>query len=415
MASRTAVPAASQTLSFGLVVMTGLAIMLNYIDRGAVSIAAPLIKDEMGLSATGYGLVVSAFFWTYVPVLVLAGWLADRLSVWKLMAGGVATWALATLLMGFSGGLVSLVVLRLLMGVGEGVAFPSGSKLMARAPEARRGIANIALSGGLAMGPLVGTLAGGAILAAYGWRPMFIVFGLATLLWLLPWMRLRNEVDAPLPEDAAAAVAYPRLLRTRSLWAIAVYHFTCTYALYFVIAWLPLYLVKVRGYDIADMALLTAVFYLAQTGGAAVSAWLADWLIGGGRDVSAVRRGVGLVATAIAAAGILAIAQTDTTTALLAWLVPTGACFGAVTGTLFVVGQSLAGPASAGRWVGVQSGFGNLAGVIGPVVTGAIVDAAGYSPAFYLTAGIAVAGGLVFAIGVPKVVAEDWSAAPTRV
>jgi ACS family D-galactonate transporter-like MFS transporter len=388
--------------------MVGLAIMLNYIDRGAVSIAAPLIRDEMGLSNTAYGLVVSAFFWTYVPVLVLAGWLADRVSVWKLMAGGVAVWALATLLMGFAGGLTALVILRLAMGVGEGVAFPSGSKLMARAPEARRGIANIALSGGLALGPLVGTLAGGAILSAYGWRPMFVAFGLVTLLWVLPWWRFRREVDAPLPAEAAGAVGYGVLLRTRSLWAISLYHFTGTYALYFVIAWLPLYLVKVRGYDIADMALLTAIFYLAQTAGAALSGWIADSLIAAGRDVSAVRRGVGLAATSFAAVGILAIAQTGSTLALLAWLVPSGLCFGAVTGTLFVVGQTLAGPASAGRWVGVQSGFGNLAGVIGPVVTGAIVDTMGYSPAFYLTAGITLAGALVFALGVPRVVAERW-------
>ena len=97
--------------SAALVVMVGLAIMLNYVDRGAVSIAAPLIKDEMGLSATGYGLVVSAFFWTYVPVLLLAGWLADKVSVHRLMAVGVAIWALATLMMGFAGGLVSLVLL----------------------------------------------------------------------------------------------------------------------------------------------------------------------------------------------------------------------------------------------------------------------------------------------------------------
>jgi MFS family permease len=408
MASSTASIAPRQQLSVGLVVMVGLAIMLNYIDRGAVSIAAPLIKDEMGLSATGYGLVVSAFFWTYVPVLVLAGWLADRVSVWKLMAGGVAIWALATLLMGFAGGLASLVILRLAMGVGEGVAFPSGSKLMARAPEARRGIANIALSGGLAMGPLVGTLAGGAILELWGWRPMFVLFGAITLLWLLPWMRLRSEVDAPLKTDEANAVSYGRLLRTPSLWAISVYHFTGTYSLYFIIAWLPLYLVKVRGYDIADMALLTALFYLAQTLGAAASAWLGDRLIAGGADVSKVRRGIGLVATTIAAIGILAIAQTTTTAALLAWLVPTGTCFGAVTGILFVVGQSLAGPASAGRWVGIQSGFGNLAGVTGPVITGAIVDSTGYQPAFYLTAAIAIGGGLVFALGVPRVAAVDW-------
>ncbi len=409
MASR-AIPATVRDgPSFALVVMVGLAIMLNYIDRGAVSIAAPLIKDEMGLSATGYGLVVSAFFWTYVPVLLLAGWLADKMSVHRLMAIGVAVWALATLLMGFAGGLVSLVVLRLCMGIGEGVAFPSGSKLMARAPEAKRGTANIALSGGLAMGPLVGTLAGGVILAAWGWRPMFLVFGAVTLLWLLPWARLRAEVDAPPESGAAPAVAYPRLLSTRALWAMSVFHFSGTYALYFIIAWLPLYLVKVRGYDITDMALLTALFYAGQTVGAALSGHLADRVIASGQRGSRVRRIVGVTCSAISAIGVLAIGRSDTTAALMFWLILTSLCFGTITGILFVCGQTLAGPASAGRWIGVQSAVGNLAGITGPVITGAIVDTAGYGPTFALTAGIIIAGGLVFAFGVPRIAPVDWA------
>ena len=394
--------------STALIIMVGLAIVLNYVDRGAVSIAAPLIKDEMGLSATGYGLVVSAFFWTYVPVLVLAGWLADRVSVWWLMAGGVAVWALATLLMGFAGGLATLIVLRLLMGVGEGVAFPCASKLMARAPEHRRGAANIALSGGLAFGPLVGTLVGGAILVRYGWRPMFIVFGLMTLAWLVPWLRRRAEVDAALGDDGQDAVAYGRLLRTPSLWAVSAYHFSGTYSLYFILAWLPLYLVKVRGYDIGDMALLTAFFYLGQTVGAALSGAIGDRLIAAGRPSSAVRRGIGLIASATAAVGIIAIAQTTTTLVLMAWLLPTSLAFGTVTGILFVAGQTLAGPGSAGRWVGLQAGIGNLAGITGPVITGAIVDSAGYGPAFTLTAVVTVIGALVFAVGVPTLAPVDW-------
>ena len=393
-----------------LIVMVGLAIVLNYVDRGAVSIAAPLIKDEMGLSATGYGLVVSAFFWTYVPVLVLAGWLADRVSVWWLMAGGVAVWALATLLMGFAGGLASLVVLRLLMGVGEGVAFPCASKLLARAPEDKRGSANIALSGGLAVGPLVGTLVGGAILVHYGWREMFVVFGAMTLLWLVPWLARRAEVDAPLGNGSAGAVAWGQLLRTPSLWAVSLYHFSGTYTLYFILAWLPLYLVKVRGYAIGDMALLTAFFYLGQAAGAALSGTINDRLIKAGRSSSVVRRRTGLIGSGVAAIGIVAIAQTTSTLALMAWLLPTSLAVGAVTGILFVAGQTLAGPQSAGRWVGVQAGIGNLAGVTGPVITGAIVDSVGYGPAFILTAAVAVGGAVIFAIGVPRVAPIAWAA-----
>lgn len=406
MASKSVEPAAGPSLA--LVLMVGAAIMLNYIDRGAVSIAAPLIKDEMGLSATGYGFVVSAFFWTYVPFLLLSGWLADRASVHWLMAGGVAIWALATLAMGLAGGLTALVVLRLAMGVGEGVAFPCASKLMARAPEAKRGTANIALSAGLAMGPLVGTLAGGAILAAYGWRPMFVIFGAVTLLWLLPWARLKGEVDRPAAPDAAAAVAYPRLLATRPLWAMSAYHFSGTYALYFVIAWLPLYLVKVRGYDITDMSLLTAIFYLGQTIGAGASAGIADRIIAGGRPAGQVRKAMGLVCAAVAAIGVLAIGWSTTTWALVAWLLPTSLAFGTTTGILFVCGQTLAGPASAGRWIGVQSAVGNLAGIIGPVITGAIVDAGGYGPAFVLTAAIIAGGAIAFAFGVPRLTMVGW-------
>jgi ACS family D-galactonate transporter-like MFS transporter len=408
MASRPLAVESPPGPSLALIVMVGLVIVLNYIDRGAVSIAAPLIKDEMALSATGYGLVVSAFFWTYVPMLVLAGWLADRVSVWWLMAGGVAVWALATLLMGFAGGLLSLVVLRLLMGVGEGVAFPCASKLLARTPEERRGSANIALSGGLAVGPLVGTLMGGFILERHGWRAMFIVFGLMTLVWLVPWLRRRAEVDAPLPADAGETVAYPELLRTPSLWALSAYHFSGTYTLYFILAWLPLYLVKVRGYDIGDMALLTALFYVGQAVGAALSGRIGDALIARGQTPSMARRGLGLAGSGVTALGVIAIGQTGTTPALMLWLIITSLAIGTVTGILFVVGQSLAGPAAAGRWVGVQAGIGNLAGVIGPVITGAIVDAMGYGPTFALTAGVAVLGAVIFAVGVPRITQIGW-------
>jgi ACS family D-galactonate transporter-like MFS transporter len=327
------------------------------------------------------------------------------------MGAGVGIWALATLATGFAGGLLSLVLLRLMMGVGEGVAFPSASKLMARAPEHRRSTANIALAAGLAAGPLVGTLAGAAILERYGWRPMFILFGLATLLWLLPWSRMGRQVDRPRDEsDDSHACAYPVMLRTPSLWGITTLHFTGTYGLYFIIAWLPLYLVKVRGYDVTDMALLTAMFYFGQTVGAFASGGLIDRIIAGGSNAGRVRRAATIIGFSIGFVGIVAMALTSTTWALIAVLIPTSLVFGSNTGLLFTIGQTLAGPASAGRWVGVQSSIGNFAGILGPVITGVIVDRAGYMPAFFLTAAIGAVGVLAFVIGVPKVTAVAWPA-----
>jgi len=98
-----------------LVFLLGTAVFLNYVDRGAISIAAPKLKDELGLSAEAYGLVFSAFFWIYAPVQFFAGWLCDRFSVYRLMAIGIMIWAGATLLMGFAGGFLSLLVLRVML------------------------------------------------------------------------------------------------------------------------------------------------------------------------------------------------------------------------------------------------------------------------------------------------------------
>ena len=112
--------ASQESRSFvrALIFFLGVAVFLNYVDRGAVGIAAPLMKSELNLTATQFGVIVSAFFWVYAPVQLVVGWLVDRYSVYKLMAGGVLLWAVATLAMGFAGGFTSLLVLRILLGVG---------------------------------------------------------------------------------------------------------------------------------------------------------------------------------------------------------------------------------------------------------------------------------------------------------
>ncbi|MBB6226649.1 ACS family D-galactonate transporter-like MFS transporter [Polymorphobacter multimanifer] len=388
--------------SRSLIWLIGLSIALNYIDRGAVSVAAPLIQSELKLSATGYGVIVSAFYWTYVPCLALAGWLADRGSVHRLMAAGVAVWALATAAIGLAGSVTVLIILRLMMGLGEGVAFPCGSKIIARTPEAGRGRANISLGLGIALGPFIGTLAGGFILARYGWRPMFIVFGLATLLWLVPWAGRRSEVDQPGAAQPLPTMSWLRLVQLPQLWAMTVLHICASHGIYFLIAWLPLWLVRVRGFDITDMALITGLFYLVQAVSGWVAAVVSDRMITQGRDASTIRKTLLLLCMAIATTAVLALPGTASTPLLIIWLVVASIGFGPLPNLLFTAGQTLAGPESAGRWVGLQAGVGNLSGVIGPVMVGMIVDAAGYAPAFWATAAIMVTGAIAFAAGVPR-------------
>src|SRR5436305_11972067 len=184
----TAIGRGARTSANLLVLLLGAAIFLNYVDRGSLPTAAPLLKGELKLSYEDYGLAVSAFFWIYAPIQLFAGWLCDRFSVYKLLAAGILIWALSTLMVGFAGGFLSLFVLRIMLGVGESLAFPGSSKIIARhVPPERRGVANAALAMGIAFGPAVGTLAGGLMVAHWGWRAMFFTFGALTLLWLLPW------------------------------------------------------------------------------------------------------------------------------------------------------------------------------------------------------------------------------------
>ena len=174
--------------------LLALSVLINYIDRGNLSIAAPLLKDELGISASQLGILLSAFFWTYTVMLFVCGWFIDRFDVNRMLALGFLLWSLATAATGIVHGFAMLLVMRLMLGIGESVAFPCYSKILARhLPEHRRGFANGAIVAAMKCGPVVGTLGAGVLMAKYGWRPVFIGIGLLSLAWLPAWMR----VDAP--------------------------------------------------------------------------------------------------------------------------------------------------------------------------------------------------------------------------
>src|SRR6516165_6134377 len=119
-------------MSRAVVTMLGLAVLLNYVDRGNLATAAPLLQDELSLSSGQFGLLLSAFFWVYAPAQLLAGWLVHRYDIRIVLAAGVSLWACATALTGVAGSFASLFVLRLLLGLGESVTFPSWQLMLAR-------------------------------------------------------------------------------------------------------------------------------------------------------------------------------------------------------------------------------------------------------------------------------------------
>ncbi|HXC74562.1 MAG TPA: MFS transporter [Sphingomicrobium sp.] len=387
-----------------LVLLLGAAVFLNYVDRGAIGIAAPLMKGELGLSEEAYGVAFSAFFWIYAPVQLFAGWLCDRFSVYKLMAGGILLWAVSTLLMGFAGGFASLLVLRIMLGVGESISFPGSSKIIARhVPPERRGMANAFVAAGIAIGPAIGTLAGGLILGLAGWRPIFFVFGIVTLIWLLPWQREVSAIEDPEITEPALGVPVRAILGRWSLWSMSIVHALGNYCFYFLLAWLPLFLTKSRGFSIGEMTLLATLGYAVQGACALGYGHFSDWWTRSGRSEALCRRWMMVASQLLAAIAILGLAFAHSAVAIGFLLCLAGAASAALSLNLYAIAQMFAGPRASGTWVGVQNAIGNLSGIVGPIVTGIVVQRAGYNSAFILTAAIAAIGALWWAVGVPAI------------
>lgn len=384
--------------------LLGVAVFFNYVDRGAIGIAAPLMTSELKLGPEAFGIILSAFFWVYAPIQLVVGWLVDRFSVYKLMAAGVLLWAVATLAMGLAGGFMSLLLLRILLGMGETVAFPGASKIIARrVPPERRGMANAALALGIALGPAVGTLAGGLILASYGWRAIFIAFGIVTLLWLVPWQVTMRGAPDEKAAEREPSVPISGLLSKWPLWSMSIAHVASNYVFYFLLGWLPLFLTRSRGLPIAEMTWIATLGFAAQAVAALTFGYVSDWWTRRGHSEAAVRRVMMIGGQLVAAGAVYALAYADTNAMLTLVLCVAGVATGALSLNTYAVAQMFSGPRAAGTWVGVQNAIGNLSGIFGPILTGVIVQNAGYTAACVVTSVIAAFGAVWWIVGVPSI------------
>ena len=174
-----------------------------------------------------------------------------------------------------------LVLLRLLMGAGEATFYPSALSLLSRrVPPLQRARATATMQFGAVLGPALGTLLGGLLMVRYGWRAMFIVMGLGSLLWLMAWRRwMRRSPQDPPPASAGDDPPYVLILRQRALWGGMMGTFCSNYAFYFVFSWLPLYLVHERGLSLAVMTQAASAFYVVDGASVLLAGWLLDrWI-----------------------------------------------------------------------------------------------------------------------------------------
>jgi MFS transporter, ACS family, D-galactonate transporter len=372
-----------------IVFLLALSVFINYIDRSNLSIAAPLLKDELGLTAAQLGTLLSVFFWTYGCMQIPAGWLADRFEVKWIFAAGFFMWSTATgataLLHGFS----AWVVVRVVLGIGESIAFPAYSKILGSGlfTESRRGFGNAAIMAGLSLGPAVGMLVGGNVVGRFGWRPFFLALGLGSLLWLVPWLAWMPVGTTSTAKALEPKIRILDIFRERSAWGTCLGQICINYGLYFLVAWLPFYLVRARNLSMNQMARVGGLIFLLAAVSAMVTGKLSDRWIASGASATLVRKA--LLGGGMTGLGVSLAAAAVAPDSVFVWaLAVAGVCLGINGAHCWAVTQTLAGPRVSGRWTGVQNFIGSFGGAFAPAITGQLLNRLGkfYWP--FLIAGV---------------------------
>ena len=392
-----------------VLVLLVVSVAINYFDRGSLSIAAPALKDELGITVSQLGVLLSALFWTYASFQLISGWLVDRFPVEWVLAGGFLIWSVAEIGTGMGRGFAGLLILQLLLGMGESVAYPSYSKILAEHfAEHQRGFANACIDAGAKCGPALGILLGGLLMAYFGWRPIFLVLGLGSLIWLPLWYRWMPRSPRAVEHGSGQTVSVLAILSRRDAWATFIGHFCSNYFWYFVLTWLPFYLVRERHFSMSEMATIGASAYLVTGAVTTLTGLISDRLIAGGATPTRVRKtcmggGMGLAPI------IVTVAIAPNRTAAMVFLVLACMSYGVYSSSHWATTQTIAGPLAAGKWSGLQNFIANLAGVVAPLITGFVVDKTGqFFWAFAIAAAVALVGAVVYVFLLGRIMPVNW-------
>lgn len=393
-----------------LIALLTVSIFINYIDRSNLSVGAPLVQRDLHYNVREIGLLSSAFFWTYslLQLAGISGWISDHCSVGKVFAWAFLLWSIATAATGLVSSFAAFFTMRLLLGAGESLAYPCYSRMIAMGvPQTLRGRANALLDAGSKLGPGLGTFLGGLLLEHYGWRIFFIVLGAAGLVWLPFWLRWMPRTPPSRREDTEV-YSVKEMFRFRSAWGTFGGHFFGNYFWFFLLIWLPSYLVNDRGLSMTRMATLGSIAYFVIAGATLTAGWISDAFLKRGASVTRVRKTV-VVTGLLGSTAILPVPFVHDLRPAIILLYAACIGFGTYTSNHWVITQTLAGPMMAGRWTSVQNGIGNFSGIVASWVTGEIVQHAGsFRIAFVTAAVVAVIAAVMWGAVVGPVQQVPW-------
>jgi len=403
-----------------LIALCFAAVFICYVDRVNISLAIVAMTKEFGWSKTVSGFVMSSFFIGYLITQVPGGVLAGRFGGKHVLAGGVILWSLFTALTPIAAytGFAALIATRIVMGMGEGVTFPSIYALFARwVPASSRSRAAGLVFSAIPLGVVCAQLATPPLVTGFGWPWAFYAFAVLGPLWWIAWQPLTASSPAEHPRvseaelrelEGEAPAETPRsapsnraLLGSMAVWAIVIGHFCNNWSGYVMLSWAPFYLLERFGVDFHAIGLYvmapSIVSFVCLNGSGA----LGDALIARGFSVVTVRKLMQTIGFGGVTLALIALTQVQTAEAAVAVM-----CLSTLLGSAVAAGFACnhldIAPRHAGALMGLSNTAGTIPGVIGVTFSGWLVDVTGsWSAVFLVAAGIKLFG-LVFFLAFAK-------------
>jgi ACS family sodium-dependent inorganic phosphate cotransporter len=385
-----------------VVILCCAAVLISYIDRTNISVAALPMQEQFGWDETTKGQVLSSFFVGYLVLMAASGALANKYGGRIVLGIAVLWWSLFTALtppaaaMGFG----ALITARIALGLGEAAVFPASINMIGRwVPPANRTKAVAFMTTGLSIGTMISLPVTGWIIRDFGWPMAFYSFGAVGVVWALfwfGWVKEGRSPDLPEPVNAPREIPWGKLLRLRAVWAIFVAHFCSNWALYVMLAWIPTYFRRTFDVSLANAGLLSAApwaayFVFGNAGGA-----LADRMLAAGRSATFVRKLMQCTACLGAGTFLMLLSQAPSATvAMLLMCCATGLMSLCLSG--FAANPFDIAPRYADVIWGISNTGGTLPGIIGVYVTGWLIDRTGnFNAPFLLTFGVGAVGALAY-------------------
>ncbi|HET9179607.1 MAG TPA: MFS transporter [Terriglobia bacterium] len=393
--------------------------IINYLDRTTISFALPLLSHDLHLGPESKGVLLSAFFWSYTLMQIPIGLMADRMNLLWVYAGAFALWSVAQGLTGLAGTLTVLILLRVLLGFGESIYLPGGTKIVSLMfGRLERGLPSGFFDSGTRFGLVLGGLAIPWLLVHYGWRDAFVLIGILGLIWLVPWFfafpaSLANRAETQALASSRQARPRFRLAHfDRNLLGVCLGFFCFDYFWYLMLTWLPDYLYEARHLSIIKAGLFSALPYAVFGVCQPLGGWISDRLISRGWDPTRTRKGIISFGFAF---GLLMIpaAFADSANVAVALIVGAG-LVGLSTANLLVMVQLCAPSEEIGVWTGFLNFAGNIGGITAPLITGFLIAWTGSFVAGFVLGPLLLVSGLLaywFVVGKLESPADSEAAA----